>query len=111
GTLLEFKRVLFRFLQFFSFLSMLLSIYAVLLEGMKRIAIYNGLFTTILGDVEISGYQIQIDADISEEEKKSLGDSNQTLENESNVKDEQEIATPKNDSNSSLNKESKLKND
>jgi hypothetical protein len=97
-------------LTFDAFLSMLLSIYAVLLEGMKRIAIYNGLFTTILGDVEISGYQIQIDADISEEGKKSL-DDNQTLENESNIKVEQEIATPKNDLNISLNKESKLKND
>ncbi|RIA79873.1 Vps54-like protein [Glomus cerebriforme] len=96
---------------FDSFLDMLLSIYAVLLEGMKRIAIYNELFTTILGDVEISGYQIQIGTEITEGEKKPLNDDNQTLGNESDVKDEQATATPKNDSSISLDKESKLKND
>ena len=84
---------------FDAFLDMLLSIYAVLLEGMKRIAIYNELFTTILGDVEISGYQIQKGIDISEEETKLFYDNNnQTLENVSDVKDEQATVTSKNDS-------------
>jgi hypothetical protein len=97
---------------FDAFLDMLLSIYAVLLEGMKRIAIYNELFTTILGDVEISGYQIQKGTNISEEEAKSIyEDDNETLENVFDVKDEQETITSKNNSSSSLDKESKIKND
>lgn len=97
---------------FDAFLDMLLSIYSVLLEGMKRIAIYNELFTTILGDVEISSYQIQKGTNISEEETKSLyEDDNQTLENVFGVKDEQTTVTSKNNSSSSLDKESKIKND
>ncbi|CAI2170355.1 9227_t:CDS:10 [Funneliformis geosporum] len=67
---------------FDAFLQMLLSIYSVLLEGLKRIAIYNELFTTILRDVETN-------------------DNYKISDDESNVKDEQ-ASTPKNDSNSSL---------
>ncbi|CAG8644012.1 7580_t:CDS:10 [Funneliformis caledonium] len=79
---------------FDTFLQMLLSIYAVLLEGLKRIAIYNELFTTILRDVEMIGCHM------SEEEKISLNDNDRISEDEI-VKDEQ-THTPKNDSNSSL---------
>ncbi len=87
---------------FDAFLDMLLSIYAVLFEGMKRIAIYNELFTIILKDVEISGYQTQMG--IFEEEKFSLNNNDdQISENEFDVKDIQS-STPRNDSNSSLDR-------
>ncbi|CAJ0851514.1 191_t:CDS:2, partial [Entrophospora sp. SA101] len=46
-------------MSFDTFVDMLLSIYAVLLEGMRRITIYNEIFNNILNEAQNSGVEIQ----------------------------------------------------
>ncbi|CAG8480788.1 15770_t:CDS:10 [Cetraspora pellucida] len=52
---------LFKGMTFDAFLDTLLSIYAILLEGLKRIAIYNELFSVILDDAQKVSWGPQFD--------------------------------------------------
>ncbi|CAG8444809.1 14933_t:CDS:10 [Cetraspora pellucida] len=66
---------LFKGMTFDAFLDTLLSIYAILLEGLKRIAIYNELFSVILDDAQKVSWGPQFD--LLENEK---GSSNKDLQ-------------------------------
>ncbi|CAG8433685.1 11264_t:CDS:10 [Ambispora gerdemannii] len=57
---------------FDSFMEIFLAIYAVLLEGMKRVAVYNEIFISILEDLRVAGVEVpkkieELDDDIKEE--------------------------------------------
>lgn len=77
---------------FDAFLNTLLSIYAILLEGIKRIAIYNELFSDILADVQKISLGIHFDTfenekDSSNKDPQVNDDSKSLKETEAKVSD------------------------
>ncbi|CAG8563498.1 7142_t:CDS:2, partial [Scutellospora calospora] len=80
-------------MSFDAFLDMLSYIYVVLLEGIKKIVIYNELFSTILTDTQNNNLEFHSDK-IPLENEKGLSNKNSQVDDNSNSKESTEIETP-----------------